>query len=144
MPPLIDVRVPRGPQTPALARRLVRDGLSGGVSPTVLADAQVVVSELVSNAVVHGAGSIRLILDVDEAAVRGEVIDEGAGFEVDVRERGLDELGGRGLWLVSSLTRRWGIHDGSSHVWFELARPRVDADPTPPRLGEEGRPEELP
>jgi anti-sigma regulatory factor (Ser/Thr protein kinase) len=108
-----------------------------------LAETQTVVSELVGNALVHGVGAIRLVLDVDGGAVRGEVVDEGPGFEIEVRERGLDEVGGRGLWLVASLAQRWGIHDGSSHVWFELARPPAEDAATRPELGEDSRPDEL-
>jgi anti-sigma regulatory factor (Ser/Thr protein kinase) len=106
-------------------------------------EAELIVTELVTNAVVHGVGTIRLRLESDAGVVRGEVIDEGPGFEVDIREHGVEEIGGRGLWLVSSLARQWGIHDGSSHVWFELALRQAAPVTTPPKLGEHRRPCEL-
>ena len=46
------------------------------------------VSELVTNAVMHGQGTIRLRLQVDAGDVWGEVIDAGGGFEYEVREVG--------------------------------------------------------
>jgi hypothetical protein len=113
------------------------------VTPLIRAEAETVVSELVSNAVVHGVGTIRLVLDVTDDAVRGEVVDEGVGFELEVRDRGVEAVGGRGLRLVGTLARRWGIHDGSSHVWFEIALGHAAPGTTPPEIGEESRPDEL-
>jgi hypothetical protein len=40
--------------------------------------------------------------------VYGEVIDQSGGFEREMRERGPDELNGRGLMIVDALSRRWG------------------------------------
>jgi hypothetical protein len=46
-------------------------------------------------------------------------------------------VGGLGLPLVASLCDRWGVYEGSSHIWFEM-RPAPDfSEPTPPRLGRE-------
>jgi hypothetical protein len=64
-----------------------------------------IVSELLTNTVVHGVGAIRLRLDTDAEVVRGEVVDEGPGFEVEVRERGVEEVGGRGLCRVVGVER---------------------------------------
>jgi hypothetical protein len=75
--------------------------------------------------------------------MRGEVVDDGAGFEAEVREHGVEELRGRGLWLVATMADKWGIHDGSSHVWFELEFPESGNQPTAPELGEAERPSEL-
>ena len=74
--------------------------------------------------------------------LRGEVVDEGAGFEREVRERGAQEIGGRGLLLVEALSSRWGIHEGTTHVWFELTA-ETSAEPAEPQLGEAERPTEL-
>ena len=30
--------------------------------------------------------------------------------------------GGWGLYLLDRVARRWGVHEGSTHVWFEIAR----------------------
>ena len=59
------------------------------------------------------------------------------------REHGVEEVRDRGLWLVATLANRWGIHDGSSHVWFELEFPDPSNRPTVPELGEAERPPKL-
>jgi hypothetical protein len=59
------------------------------------------------------------------------------------RARGPEEVGGRGLFLVNALTSRWGIDEGTTHVWLEL-QARSDARERPnPRLGQDERPEAL-
>src|SRR5918995_393822 len=81
-----------------------------------------------------------LVLYTD-GVIGAEVADEGPGFGIELRERGPDEVGGRGLWLVSRLTRRWGVHDGISHVWFELdAHGLEEACAAEPERGEVRRP----
>jgi hypothetical protein len=57
---------------------------------------------------------------VTDRSVKGEVIDDGGGFEYEFRSRGFDEIGGRGLQVVGALSEQWGIHEGSNHVWFEV------------------------
>lgn len=90
-----------------------------------LADAiEVLVSELVTNAVVHGVGPVRLVADFDGDRVRIEVHDrEPHGPRAHVSAAtDLDEHG-RGLQLVAMLADRWGslgTADGKV-VWIELA-----------------------
>jgi hypothetical protein len=50
-----------------------------------------------------------------------EVIDQGDGFERMVREL-FETAGGHGLNIVDAIASPWGIHEGASHVWFELER----------------------
>ena len=128
---------------PRLARASARRSLAGKLSPERLSELSLVISELVSNAVVHGRGQVVFRLQLDEGIVRGEVIDQGGGFEHEIRARGADEVGGRGLFLVEALTNRWGIHEGTTHVWFELARPEAPPKLTDPKLGDGERPAAL-
>jgi anti-sigma regulatory factor (Ser/Thr protein kinase) len=89
----------------------------------VLEDLQLVVSELITNSVKFGPRrpiTVRLRVD-GEGLVSGEVIDQGDGERYKVRmipEPSLE--GGWGLYLVDRVARRWGVHEGSTHVWFEL------------------------
>jgi anti-sigma regulatory factor (Ser/Thr protein kinase) len=99
----------------------------------VLDRSKLLVSELVTNAVVHGQGKITLRADIDEDRLRAEVIDEGSGFERVVRDHTLDHLGGWGLTLVETESSRWGVHEGTTHVWFEVEQPG-------PRIGEDKNP----
>ena len=101
------------------------------------------ISELVSNAFEHGRGQVVLRLQVDEGIVRGEVIDEGGGFEHEIRARGPDDIRGRGLLLVAKLTDRWGVHEGTTHVWFELEVRTGTSSRLRPRLGQDERPDAL-
>lgn len=51
-----------------------------------------------------------------------EVIDEGTGFDRAIQTRELPQTGGWGLRLVDCEASRWGLHEGTTHVWFELER----------------------
>jgi serine phosphatase RsbU (regulator of sigma subunit)/PAS domain-containing protein/anti-sigma regulatory factor (Ser/Thr protein kinase) len=137
------VDVPRDAAAAGVGRRFLRDRFGHAVDAQALADAQLIVSELLTNAVRHGEGAIRLRVSADEGSIRGEVVDEGHGFETELRERGEFDVGGRGLAIVAATAHRWGVYEGSSHVWFEIDRRRDDPHPTRPELGEDRRPDEL-
>jgi anti-sigma regulatory factor (Ser/Thr protein kinase) len=138
----IDLELPADPSAAGLARVELRRALAGTLEHGLLEDLRLVVTELVTNAVVHGRGAVRLRVQHDAGAVRGEVVDEGGGFEHELRVAGPLETTGRGLLLVERLTTRWGVHEGTTHVWFELggapgaaeAGPEVGAERRPPRL----------
>jgi serine/threonine-protein kinase RsbW len=91
-----------------------------------------VVSELVTNALVHGSGRIGLRLDCAPGRIRVEVADGGtASIEPrspagPIGERGLS-IGGRGLHVVEALSERWGVSraPGSGNaVWAEIRTER--------------------
>lgn len=108
---------------PSRARVSLR-ALALGLSPHVLRDVQLVVSELVANAVEHGPRqSVRVEVELSERGdlVRGEVIDQGATGVPAIRDANTsaDSLG---LAIVDELTTSWGVRSGSTHVWFELPR----------------------
>jgi anti-sigma regulatory factor (Ser/Thr protein kinase) len=102
-----------------------------------------VVSELVTNAVMHGQGAIRFRLQLDAGDLRGEVIDDGGGFEHELRAAGPDATSGRGLLIVDRLTTRWGVHEGTTHVWFEMLT-GSHGKGAGPHIGAESRPRQLP
>jgi anti-sigma regulatory factor (Ser/Thr protein kinase) len=87
-----------------------------------LRDATILASELVSNAVRHGRGRIKLQVRVDDDRVLVEVIDEGEGLAPSIRDRDLEKVGGWGLRAVDAAASRWGAYEGTTHVWFELDR----------------------
>jgi anti-sigma regulatory factor (Ser/Thr protein kinase) len=136
--------LPRDASAGAAARHELRCALRNDLDPSRLADVELVVSELVTNALVHGRGAIKLRLRIDRNRVRGEVVDQGSGFEGEARMRGPDELSGRGLFIVNALTTRWGVHEGTTHVWFEIDSSSRSAESSGPALGEARRPPELP
>lgn len=129
----VEVELTRNASAGARARRLLEQMLAGTFDVGELGRAKLLVSELVNNAVLHGHGSITFKADLDEDRLHVEVIDEGSGFEREVREQDSENLGGRGLRLVDAEASRWGLYEGTTHVWFELERPG-------PRLGVEKKP----
>jgi anti-sigma regulatory factor (Ser/Thr protein kinase) len=106
-----------------MARRLLADAL--GDEAAMLAnptDAQLVVSELVTNAVLHGAPPIVLRV-VPDGVLRIEVCDTSPGVPAIPDEPRLDAPGGRGLQITESLSRDWGVEwrpEGKC-VWAALA-----------------------
>jgi anti-sigma regulatory factor (Ser/Thr protein kinase) len=125
--------LPRTRGAPTLARRSLARWFAGDVEGDELRTAELLVSELVTNAVMHGRGTITLRAHLDEDRLLVEVIDEGGGFERTIRNREFDSVGGRGLAIVDAEASRWGIHEGTTHVWFELEQ-------RGPRLGSEKNP----
>jgi anti-sigma regulatory factor (Ser/Thr protein kinase) len=100
------------------------------LSPEVLEDLQLVVSELVTNSVKFGPKRpITLALSVGtEGVVQGEVIDQGDGERAKIQMTAEPTIaGGWGLHLVDQLAVDWGVHEGSTHVWFEIDRRGADA-----------------
>ncbi len=93
------------------------------LSPEVLEDLQLVVSELVTNSVKFGPKRpITLALSVGtDGLVQGEVIDQGDGEQAKIEMTGEPTIaGGWGLHLVDQLAVDWGVREGSTHVWFEI------------------------
>ena len=123
---VLDVELARATTAPRTARRIVTERFADELSDQYLDTVRLLVSELVTNAVIHGRGRITLRasrLNGDRLLV--EVIDEGSGLEAAVRERDFEDprAGGRGLTIVDAESSRWGIRKGTTHVWFELERP---------------------
>jgi anti-sigma regulatory factor (Ser/Thr protein kinase) len=94
------------------------------LAPEILEDLQLIVTELISNSVKFGPKrSITLSLHVGtDGVVRGEVIDQGDGerAKLEMAPEPSLEGGGWGLHLVDRVATSWGVHEGSTHVWFEV------------------------
>ncbi|HVT65856.1 MAG TPA: ATP-binding protein [Mycobacteriales bacterium] len=106
------------------ARRLTTSTLQS-LPAEIASDAELVVTELVTNAVLHGEPPISFRLRGRRDRVRIEVVD--AGRSMPLRGRGASEgMTGRGLAVVESLTSAWGIEpaDEGKVVWAELGKPR--------------------
>lgn len=118
----LTTHLPRAHTSPSTARATLMD-FEHGLPQKRLCDAELLLSELVSNAVKYGGeGDLSVILERDDGRFRTEVVDQGDGFIAPLRDRGdVDMPGGWGLPLVQTLSDRWGAHQGSTHVWFEFA-----------------------
>ncbi len=119
----LDVDTPRDPTAPRVARRAV-EHLGEAIDPEIRPDVVLLVSELVTNSVKYGTeGDLKLQIEAPEPRrLRVEVINHGTSFEPKARTRPKTEAGGWGLHLVETLADRWGVHAGSTHVWFEIDR----------------------
>lgn len=117
----------RNLEAPAIARAAVTGRCQDCDLSAVLRQALVLlVSELVSNAVLHSRGPsdapIILTAEASADAIRITVTDAGRGFIPQARDRpGVD--GGYGLYVVDRAASQWGVDRvGGTRVWFELAR----------------------
>ena len=121
--------VPGGRAAPNAARRVLLEH-DERLPTGVRADLLLLLSELVSNAVLHGRvgpeASIGVHVHGRDRTVRVEVTDPGAGFDWERRRRERPRReGGFGLALVERIAERWGIERqrGRTHVWFEIRTP---------------------
>ncbi len=127
------LELPSQPTSPGEARRFVGEVLRdhGVATDEVLEAALLLTSELVTNAVLHAEGTINVDVDLDLTAVRVEVGD--ASLESPMA-RGTDPDGtsGRGLHLVDTMARAWGVDrqdEAGKVVWFELDVPALRSEP---------------
>ncbi|MDX6257096.1 MAG: hypothetical protein QOJ11_3430 [Frankiales bacterium] len=116
--------LPAEPRSAAHARILVLTACTRWDAGQVCSDAELVVTELVANAVRHAGSQITVrlaVLEGERGGVRAEVSDSSVRPVRPRHANGLAESG-RGLFLVDRLSTRWGA-DATSEgktVWAEL------------------------
>jgi anti-sigma regulatory factor (Ser/Thr protein kinase) len=102
------------------ARTHARAACAGATSPDLSDDVALVVSELVTNALRHGRGEVRLDLHIDPGQVFVAVWDAGPPFDWANESAHHGALTGRGLSIVAALAANYGVrsdfHTGKS-VW---------------------------
>jgi anti-sigma regulatory factor (Ser/Thr protein kinase) len=108
---------------PALARRFVRRTLGDGVSRETLELAELLTSELVTNAIRHGSGHVSVAVRRRDGVLTVSVSDDDAAVPVVPPEEPL-ALGGRGVRMVQRLAEDWGVSPRENGpgkvVWFRL------------------------
>jgi anti-sigma regulatory factor (Ser/Thr protein kinase) len=119
--------LPVSTAAPHLARGLIR----GWACPQHHGDTGaglLVVSELVTNAVVHGEGPIALGVRCTDNGTTIAVTDGGPRLPIiPTTAPGTDALTGRGLWMLVALADDWGIRADahSKTIWFVVTRTRI-------------------
>ena len=104
------------------ARRFVRDLMIDSDTVADIDTASLLVTEIVTNAVLHALTPMVLSVEVSAEVVRIEVRD---GSELPPRLRAFSPIAatGRGLRLLESLAVRWGVRpepSGGKVVWFDV------------------------
>ena len=119
--------LPPTPPAPAIAREIV-GSVVPPLRPATTDNVLLLTSEVVSNAIRHGAQEasqeIVLRLERGEHNVRVEVLNDGPGFTPTPPFQPTEEReGGYGLYLVNRLAGSWGVdrEDDRTKVWFEVS-----------------------
>jgi anti-sigma regulatory factor (Ser/Thr protein kinase) len=111
------------PEAPRAARHFVAETLARLGCANCGIDAELVVSELVSNAVIHAQTDLTVALALSTGAIRIEVRDHNRALPT-ARSPSALSISGRGLPLIAALTSSWGVNqfgDGKV-VWAQIAR----------------------
>ncbi|MCD7445262.1 ATP-binding protein [Streptomyces lincolnensis] len=125
-------RLPHGPRSASRARALLRMQLvEWEIGGDVAQTAEILLSELVSNAVIHArtppGRQIGLRVAQYDGRLRVEVADANS-TRPEPREADTDDERGRGLAIIDALAARWGccprLHGIGKATWAELALPR--------------------
>lgn len=113
------------PDSVGAGRRFVRATLDGWGHGDLVETATLLVSELVTNAVLHARSAPEVVVRVRAALVRVEVVDGSERLPVP-KGYATDSATGRGLLLVDRLAAAWGTErrSGGKVVWFELRADR--------------------
>jgi anti-sigma regulatory factor (Ser/Thr protein kinase) len=102
---------------------VLRDQLSAWGAADEDALVELAVSELVTNAVLHGRDRIEVRMSLDDTRVRLDVTDEGPRPATAplLADSALGGEGGRGLRILRDLSDAWGMerHPDRTHVWME-------------------------
>lgn len=131
VPTSSSMAVPHGPAGVGKARHRMRDQLrTGGVTESVIDDAVLILSELLSNACRHGRplgdalagdGDVRAAWRVDASGrLTVEVTDGGGPTRPVPATPSVTAHGGRGLNIITALAKDWGVRDdtrGEVTVW---------------------------
>lgn len=124
------IRLAAHPRSATQARHRVVVAVGGRLGEQAAHALGLLVSEVVTNAILHGGGGGELDLSVatSDHAIRVEVVNSGPGFVPRPRALAPDAIGGWGLYLVEQLASSWGVScSDRTTVWFELPCSVADA-----------------
>jgi PAS domain S-box-containing protein len=113
--------LPPEPASVGRARRLVATAVTASGQDELIDVATLLVSEVVTNSVLHAGTEIHVRCHPRPAGLRVEVFDR-SPLEPSIRNYDTEAMTGRGLALVSMLSASWGMNvdDDGKTVWFEL------------------------
>lgn len=120
--PPAELTLPVDGRAPGQARRFLREASCSPHHAHVLDEAELLVSELVTNAVVHATPPLTVKVECDGTSLRVAVTD-GSDRSPVPRVADADAESGRGIFLVDVISDRWGVapSDGEGKaVWFVI------------------------
>ncbi|MGR3872686.1 ATP-binding protein [Streptomyces graminifolii] len=112
---------------PGRARVIVRAGLRYWGWPGLIESADVLVTELVTNALEHGLGDVGLRVYLTDTHLLIEVRDGSHQLPV-LRKAAPDDENGRGLFLVRAISDAWGVSSDGMTTWCSLPLVRRNDD----------------
>ncbi|MDQ1010791.1 serine phosphatase RsbU (regulator of sigma subunit)/CHASE3 domain sensor protein/anti-sigma regulatory factor (Ser/Thr protein kinase) [Streptomyces sp. V4I23] len=118
--------VPVDPEHVGMARTLATEQLDAWQLAELSFITELVVSELVTNAIRHGGSPIQLRLIRDTALICE--VSDGSSTAPHLRRARVFDEGGRGLLLVAQLTQRWGTRytTAGKTIWCEQTLPAAE------------------
>jgi anti-sigma regulatory factor (Ser/Thr protein kinase) len=121
---VLTLRLSPEPASATRARDVTRSHLASTCPDEIVENAALVVTELVSNVVVHALTDMLLVVDVVPGRVDLRVQDS-SPQQPRLQSNSLDAVGGRGLAIVDELASAWGVEHqrGMKVVWAELDYP---------------------
>jgi anti-sigma regulatory factor (Ser/Thr protein kinase) len=118
-----EIRLPATTQAPASARAFLRAAACSAHNARVLDEAELLVSELATNAVLHGAPPITVHVECDGSVGLCVSVTDHDPQPPRPTEASPEDESGRGITLVDIISDRWGVNqhlgDGKE-VWFRL------------------------
>jgi serine/threonine-protein kinase RsbW len=118
-----ELRLPAEPTAAAVARAIV-EAVGSDLPESILVDAKLLTTEVVTNAIRHARGTQAVIVRVRRNnVVRVEVVDQGPIFHPQPQTTSTPAESGRGLMVVNAVASAWGVEpdEAGKKVWFELA-----------------------
>jgi anti-sigma regulatory factor (Ser/Thr protein kinase) len=118
---VVTLDLPPEPKSATRARSLTRDYLQSSCPPEAIEVAALLVTELVTNAVLHARTPIVVVVDASPGVVF-LAVNDGSGVEPITRDYSVGAATGRGIKLVRELSTRWGVErsDAGKRVWCEI------------------------
>jgi len=121
--PAAELNVPLDATAPSIARAFLRRTYCDAHHARVLDEAELLVSELITNGVEHGAPPIALRVTCDGTSGLRVAVRDGSPRAPQARDAGPEDDSGRGIALVDMLSTSWGVEtsEQGKTTWFTLA-----------------------
>jgi len=119
----VQLVLPMDQFAPGLARRFLLETVCEVHLARVVDEAELLVSEVITNGIVHGAPPVTLRLTCEAGPVLRVEVSDASPQRPRLRHPGAEETNGRGMELVDLLSQDWGVspRGGGKVIWFTLS-----------------------